>query len=227
VYIRTDYGGSTRSRLPSGGLPTHPRPSSPFWRSNARSLRIPPFHFDCRSFVCVNFHIVEQGAGFGERASKLQYLCRKKSCYPPIPTWFPLLYFMTLPFLPFQHYTSPITHTLTPSSKPLYPYAPRQSVPSTLAYWYYQTQTPFTLYRPPGPVPALCLLWQAFGPLWQPISSPDRGRPRWLCKIGFKTLHIQSCNVGSTRCCAKAQLPINNDATGDSVVLSLLWPQSS
>jgi hypothetical protein len=24
-----------------------------------------------------------------------------------------------------------------------------------------------------------------------------------------------------------AQLPINNDATGDSVVLSLLWPQSS
>jgi hypothetical protein len=36
VYIRTDYGGST-SCLPSGGQPTHPRPSSPFWGSNARS----------------------------------------------------------------------------------------------------------------------------------------------------------------------------------------------
>jgi hypothetical protein len=36
VYIHTDYGGST-SRLPSGAQPSHPRPSSPFWWSNAHS----------------------------------------------------------------------------------------------------------------------------------------------------------------------------------------------
>jgi hypothetical protein len=52
VYIRTDYGGST-CRLPSGGSTIHPRPSSPSWRSNARSYLFRHSVTDCCSLAFV------------------------------------------------------------------------------------------------------------------------------------------------------------------------------
>jgi hypothetical protein len=47
MYTCTDCGGSS-SRLPFGGQPTHPRPSSPLWRSNVCSHRITDIYLSLR-----------------------------------------------------------------------------------------------------------------------------------------------------------------------------------
>jgi hypothetical protein len=59
TFGRTSNGAST-SRLPSGGLPTHPRPSSPSSLiSSLLEIKRPltsPLHFDCRFFAFVVTH---------------------------------------------------------------------------------------------------------------------------------------------------------------------------